>query len=114
MKYQLFDLLIETVGDPKTFNCSHKLGDGLLVKGENIMFKPGTKQFSHYVLASLAPYIAAKQRASDELDFMYFESDIACPDPRCSARFRFKRLGKSNYKYSSIEESSTILGDNNE
>lgn len=46
MKYQLFDLEIETVGDPATFNCSHTVGDGLVVKGENISFKPGTTRFS--------------------------------------------------------------------
>ncbi len=104
MKYYLFDLEIETIGDPKTYNCSHKVGDGLIVKGENIMFKPGTKQFSHYVLASLMPYVAAKQRASEESDFMYFESEIACPDPKCSALFRFKRLKKRLYSYEPIEK----------
>lgn len=99
MKYKLFDLEIETFGDPKTFNCSHKAGEGLLVKGENIMFKPGTKHFSHYALASLMPYIASKQRATQETDFMYFETDIACPDPRCGALFRLSRLGYKEYDY---------------
>jgi uncharacterized repeat protein (TIGR04076 family) len=103
MKYRLFDLQIETIGNPRTFNCSHKLGDGLLVKGENIMFKPGTKQFSHYVLASLVPYIAAKQRADQKTDFMYFESEIACPDPKCGALFRFKRLKRREYDYTPID-----------
>lgn len=102
MKYYLFDLEIETVGDPKTFNCSHKVGDGLVIRGENLLFKPGTKQFSHYVLASLGPYIAAKQRASEKQDFMYFESDIACPDPKCGALFRFRRSRKHEYVYSPI------------
>jgi|SRR5690606_18241859 uncharacterized repeat protein (TIGR04076 family) len=103
MNYQLFDLEIETVGDPKTFNCSHKVSEGLLVRGENVTFKPGTEQFSHYALASLAPYIAAKQRASDKSDFMFFETDIACPDPQCGALFRFKRLDRRMYEYSPIE-----------
>lgn len=103
MKYQLFDLEIETTGDPKTFNCSHKVGDGLLVKGENIMFKPETKQFSHYVLASLMPYVAAKQRVTDKADFMYFEAEIACPDPKCGGLFRFKRLKKQIYRYEPLD-----------
>jgi uncharacterized repeat protein (TIGR04076 family) len=102
MKYYLFDLEIETVGDPKTFNCSHKVGDGLVIRGENLLFKTGTKQFSHYVLASLAPYIAAKQRASEKQDFMYYESDIACPDPKCGALFRFRRSRKHEYVYSPV------------
>ena len=103
MKYQLYDLEITTTGDPKSFNCSHVVGDGLLVKGENISFMPGTKQFSHYTLATLVPYIAAKQRAEHKSDFMYFESDIACPDPKCRAIFRIKRRNKREYEYSPIK-----------
>lgn len=99
MKYYLFDLEIETIGDPETFNCSHKLGDGLIVKGENISFKPGTTQFSHYALGSLLPYIAAKQRATQGTDWMFFESEIACPDPQCGARFCFKRGAKKVHEY---------------
>lgn len=99
MKYYLFDLEITTTGDPKTFNCSHVVGQGLVVKGENIAFKSGTKHFSHYVLATLVPYIAAKQRADQESDFMYFESEIACPDPRCGARFSIRRVAKHEYEY---------------
>jgi uncharacterized repeat protein (TIGR04076 family) len=99
MKYKLFDLEVDTVGDPLTFNCSHALGEGLRVHGENILFKLGTKQFSHYALASLMPYLAAKQRAQDKSDWMYFESEIACPDPQCGARFTIKRLGSKEYEY---------------
>ncbi len=99
MKYYLFDLEIETIGEPETFNCSHKVGDGLIIRGENMFFKPGTEQFSHYVLGTLVPYIAAKQRADKEADWMFFETDIACPDPQCGARFRFKRGAKKEYRY---------------
>ena len=99
MQYALYDLEIEVIGDPRTFNCSHNVGDTLLVKGENLSFKRGTKQFSHYALATLMPYIAAKQRAEQETDWMYYETDIACPDPRCGALFTFKRLGKTEYSY---------------
>lgn len=103
MKYYLYDLEITTAGDPKTFNCSHVVDEGLVIKGENMSFKPGTKQFSHYMLATLVPYIAAKQRADQESDFMYFESDIACPDPMCGAVFRFKRVTKREYEYTPIK-----------
>ncbi len=102
MKYDLYDLKITIIGAPKTFNCSHTAGDSLLVSGENICFAPDTKQFSHYALATLMPYIAAKQRAEQSSDFMYFESEIACPDPLCGARFRFKRLERREYEYRPI------------
>ena len=105
MKYQLFDLEIETVGDPASFNCSHKVGDGLIVRGENISFKPGTEYFSHYALASLLPFIAAKQRATSKKDWMSYETDIACPDPKCGARFRFHRLARTVYQYDANDTS---------
>ena len=60
MKYQLFDLEIETVGDPATFTCSYTVGDGLIVAGENISFKPGITHFSYYALRALLPLIAAR------------------------------------------------------
>jgi uncharacterized repeat protein (TIGR04076 family) len=91
MKYDLYDLEITVVGDEKTFNCSHKAGDTLLVKG--------TEQFSHYALAALTPYIAAKQRAKQKSDWLYYETDIACPDPKCCAVFRFNRIAKTQYIY---------------
>ena len=99
MKYKLYDLAIEVVGDPATFNCSHRLGDGLLVRGENLYLKPGTEYFSHYALAALMPFIAAKQRTTQAADWMYFETDIACPDPQCGARFRFSRTGRHVREY---------------
>lgn len=99
MKYDLYDLEITVAGDPETFNCSHSVGDTLVVKGENLSFKHGTEQFSHYALATLAPYIAAKQRVEQAADWMFYESDIACPDPKCGAIFRFSRTGKTSYEY---------------
>lgn len=99
MRYKLYDLEVTTVGDKKTFNCSHKVGEGFIAIGENISFKSGTKQFSHYTLAALMPFIAAKQRTNQKTDFMYFESDIACSDPQCGAKFRFKRLRERIYDY---------------
>ncbi|HSX05371.1 MAG TPA: TIGR04076 family protein [Candidatus Saccharimonadales bacterium] len=99
MKYDLYDLEITVVGDSETFNCSHKVGDTLVIRGENLSFKVGTEQFSHYALATLTPYIAAKQRVNQKSDWMYYETEIACPDPKCGARFRFERVGKKEHVY---------------
>lgn len=99
MKYLLKDIRVTTIGDPASFNCSHKPGDGFDCRGENVYFNKQTIYFSHYALASLMPYIAAKQRALDPNDWMMFEQDIACPDPKCEARFRFTVIGQSEYEY---------------
>jgi uncharacterized repeat protein (TIGR04076 family) len=99
MKYLLADLEVRIVGDSKTFNCSHQVGEGLRFTGENFEFLPGTKCFSHYAFAVLVPFIAAKQRATQETDWMYYETDIACPDPQCGAVMRFKRVEPQEYEY---------------
>lgn len=104
MTYKLYDLKITVTGDPHTFNCSHTLTDELIVEGENIRFGDATRQFSHYALATLAPYIAAKQRTIDAADWMSFEDEIACPDPRCGARFCIARIGQREYDYSPITQ----------
>jgi len=103
MKYKLYNLEITVIGDKNTFNCSHEVGDTLVIEGENLSFKAGTVLFSHYALATLMPYIAAKQRADDVRDWMSYETDIACPDPQCGARFRFEKTGKQEYKYAPSE-----------
>lgn len=99
MKYKLYDLRILTSGNEKLFNCSHVLGSGIEVRGENFSFIEGTTQFSHYALAALMPFIAAKQRVADEADWMFYEDLIACPDPQCGARFKIERIGRSVYEY---------------
>lgn len=100
MRYSLFDLEITTLGDANSFNCSHRMGETLIVEGENISYKHGTEQFSHYALATLLPYIAAKQRSLQPVDWMFYETDIACPDPKCGAIFRITRTRKVDYQYS--------------
>ena len=99
MKYTLNNLKITVEGDPKTFNCSHILGQGFIVEGENFSLLPNTNFFSHYSFASVIPFIAAKQRASDNKDWMSYENDIACPDPKCGAILRIERIGERVCEY---------------
>jgi uncharacterized repeat protein (TIGR04076 family) len=99
MKYLLYDLKVTIQGDPETFSCSHRQSEGLIFQGENFTFLKDTKMFSHYAFAALIPFIAAKQRVSDEKDWMYYENSIACPDPLCGAQFKIERLARRVYEY---------------
>lgn len=99
MNYKLNDIRVTVVGKEEHFNCSHRVGDGFDCRGENLYFNKQTDYFSHFALATLMPYIAAKQRVTDPNDWMQFEQDIACPDPQCAARFRFTQIGYSTYEY---------------
>lgn len=91
--FWLYDLKVETVLGDRTAVCRHVEGESFHVEGELLVFEPGTK-ISMYALAALLPLLPAKQRATDENDWMTSDAEIACPDPNCGGRFRVTRLGK--------------------
>ena len=97
--FQLYDLKVEVVAGDKPMVCSHHAGDYFLVQGENLIF-PANPSFSMYALAALIPILPAKQRVTDHNDWMYTDSEIACPDPNCGARFRITRIGIRTFHHS--------------
>jgi uncharacterized repeat protein (TIGR04076 family) len=98
-EFELWDLRVEVCGDQGAMVCGHNPGDYFDVKGENLQFS-GTESFSMYALAALLPLLPAKQRMTHENDWMTTDSEIACPDPNCGARFRIMRTGKSTFRHS--------------
>lgn len=99
--FELYDLKVETIAGDRPFVCSHKAGESFLVQGENLVF-PDSGSFSMYALSALLPLLPAKQRVSDTNDWMYTDSEIACPDPNCGARFRITRTGKRVFHHSEV------------
>ncbi|HOV63325.1 MAG TPA: TIGR04076 family protein [Spirochaetia bacterium] len=97
-EFTLFDLRVEIVEGTKPMVCSHKAGDYFEVRGENLYFPEG-QGFSLYALAAILPLIPAKQRMTDENDWMSTDTDIACPDPNCGARFRITRIGRRTFRH---------------
>ena len=91
-EFQLYDLKVEVMASDKPMVCGHREGDYFLVTGEDLVF-PETRSFSMYALSALLPLLPAKQRALHQNDWMLSDSDIACPDPNCGARFRITRTG---------------------
>ena len=55
--------------------------------------------FPLYPLAALLPFLPAKQRPSDDNDWMTTDTEIACPDPHCGGRFRIERIGKRRFSH---------------
>ncbi len=100
-RFELYDLKVEVVGDEKDFVCSHHVGDCFLVEGENLVFPEGTS-FSMYAMAALIPFFPAKQRVTDDNDWMTTDAEIACPDPNCRARFRITRTGKRVFHHNEV------------
>ncbi|MBT6206241.1 MAG: TIGR04076 family protein [Alphaproteobacteria bacterium] len=96
--FELWDLRIEVVeGDGPTV-CGRKNGAHFTVSGEEVSFPEGAS-FSFYELSALLPLLAAKQRALHPNDWMSTDSEVACPDPNCGARFRIMRTSKREFRH---------------
>ena len=93
--FTLYDLKVEVIATDRPMVCSHKAGDYFLVQGENLVF-PKDTSFSMYSLSALLPVLPAKQRPLDPNDWMLSDTEIACPDPNCGARFKITRVGKTD------------------
>ena len=97
-EFWLYDLKVETVATDRPMVCNHPEGSFLTVEGENIAFGPqGT--FPMYALAALLPLLPAKQRPTEEADWMSTDAEVACPDPHCGGRFRITRTGKRLFRH---------------
>lgn len=96
--FYLYDLKIETVLDGRTPVCKHIEGDFFTVEGENLVFSK-KQEVSMYALAALLPLLPAKQRVTDQSDWMSTDAEIACPDPYCGGRFRVTRLKKRRFTH---------------
>ena len=97
--FYLYDLQVETIRGEKDFVCSHEEGVNFRIEGENLVF-PKESRFSLYALAAILPLVPAKQRETAENDWMTTDTDIACPDPNCGARFRITRIAKREFCHS--------------
>ena len=97
--FMLYDLKVEVAAGEKPMVCSHRVGDYFLVQGENLVFPEGTS-FSMYALSAILPMLPAKERPLHPNDWMLSDTEIACPDPNCGARFRITRIGKRILKHS--------------
>jgi uncharacterized repeat protein (TIGR04076 family) len=99
--FELYDLRVEVFAPPDAqIICGAKPGDWFELRGEMLYLPPG-QGFSIYSLAALMLLLPAKQRVVDPYDWMYSDSDVACPDPNCPSIFRITRLGKRRFERSS-------------
>jgi uncharacterized repeat protein (TIGR04076 family) len=98
--FELYDLRIEVIAPPGAqLLCGAKPGDWFELRGE-MLYLPPNQGFSLYSLAALMLLLPAKQRILDQYDWMYSDSDVACPDPTCPSTFRITRLGKRRFERS--------------
>jgi uncharacterized repeat protein (TIGR04076 family) len=99
--FALYDLRVEVIATDRPMVCSHQAGDWFAVQGENLVF-PRPSSFSMYALAALLPLLPAKQRLTHAHDWMTTDTDMACPDPNCGARFRITRTGTRTFRHRDV------------
>lgn len=99
--FTLHDLRVEVIATDRPMVCSHRAGDWFEVIGENLRF-PSGGAVSMYALAALLPILPAKQRLTHPADWMTTDTDIACPDPHCGARFRITRTGTRTFRHGDV------------
>ncbi len=100
-EFTLYDLRVEVVQGSGEMVCSHEVGDYFELSGEKLSF-PAGQTFPLYPLAALLPLLPAKQRETAASDWMTTDTDIACPDPNCGARFRITRVGHTTFRHSDV------------
>jgi uncharacterized repeat protein (TIGR04076 family) len=97
--FELYDLRVEvTAPEGGPIYCGAKVGDYFELRGEMLHLPPG-QAFSIYSLATVLPFLPAKQRSTHANDWMTTDAEIACPDPNCSTRFRIERLGLRRFSH---------------
>lgn len=100
-RFELYDLRVEVIASERPMVCSHRAGDWFELHGENLVLPPG-QPFSVYALAALLPLLPAKQRLTAPNDWMTTDTDIACPDPNCGARFRITRTSMRTFRHGEV------------
>ena len=69
-EFELYDLRVEVVAPPGArILCGARPGDHFLLQGEMLTLPPG-QGISIYSLAAVLPLLPAKQRVTDENDWM--------------------------------------------
>jgi uncharacterized repeat protein (TIGR04076 family) len=97
--FKLYDLRVEIVRVKPGLEtiCNHHLGDYFEVSGENLSI-PAGKTFSMYALAAALPLLPAKQRVTEEHDWMSTDDLVMCPDPNCEAVMKITRTALREFR----------------
>ena len=80
-EFMLYDLRVTVVSIEGESVCGMQVGDYFeLTESSRLRLPPG-QHFCVYALASVLPFLAAKQRELEANDWLARDSLITCPDP---------------------------------
>ncbi len=91
---EIYDLRV-TVDEIKGRSvCGMEVGDSCELRNSAHLSIPAGKHFCVYALASVLPFLAAKQRDLPAGDWLEQDSLFACPDPEEGLVMRVERIGR--------------------
>jgi uncharacterized repeat protein (TIGR04076 family) len=74
--------------------CGMHVGDYFELVASNELRLPDGKHFCVYALASVLPFLAAKQRQLPAGDWLERDAEMCCPDPDERLVMRVERIGR--------------------
>ena len=74
--------------------CGMRPGDYFDLVGSNELRLPDGKHFCIFALASVIPFLAAKQRQLPAGDWLERDAEVSCPDPDERLVMRIERVGR--------------------
>ena len=93
-EFELDDLRVTVERIEGRSVCGLEVGDYFEVTESSRLRLPPGKHVCVYALAAVLPILMAKQRASDENDWLARDSLVACPDPDERLIMRIERIGR--------------------
>ncbi|GAA3120152.1 TIGR04076 family protein [Streptosporangium carneum] len=91
---ELYDLRVVVDRIEGRSVCGMEVGDCFVLENSAHLRLPDGKHFCVYALASVLPFLAAKQRDLAEGDWLAQDSLFACPDPEERLVMRVERTGR--------------------
>ena len=99
---ELYDLRVTVERIEGRSVCGLEVGDWFELTDSSRLRIPEGRHFCIYALQSVLPFLAAKQRALADGDWLAQDSLFACPDPDERVILRVERIGRTRLPTSDL------------
>jgi uncharacterized repeat protein (TIGR04076 family) len=99
---ELFDLRVTVESIEGRSVCGLEVGDYFELRDSSRLHIPAGRHFCVYALQSVLPFLAAKQRALADGDWLAQDALFACPDPEERLVMRVERIGRTSIPTSEL------------
>jgi uncharacterized repeat protein (TIGR04076 family) len=99
---ELYDLRVTVERIEGRSVCGLDVGDYFELTESSRLRIPAGRHFCVFALQSVLPFLAAKQRALADGDWLAQDAHFACPDPDERVVLRVERIGRSSLRTSEL------------